>query len=124
MTLLAQRKSIVALISEACDGGARLAAACAQVGIATRTIQRWLQPRLPEGDQRVSGQRRLVTPHNKLTEVERKAVMDILNSAEFKDLPLSQIVPRLADQKIYLASESTTLRRICAMSCRRLQIIR
>lgn len=69
-----------------------------------------MQPRLPEGDQRVSGQRQLVTPHNKLTEVERKAVMDILNSAEFKDLPPSQIVPRLADQKIYLASESTMLR--------------
>lgn len=110
MTLLAQRKNIVALISEACDSGARLAAACAQVGIATRTIQRWLQPHLPYGDQRTSGQRRLVTPHNKLTEVERKAVMDALNSAEFKDLPPSQIIPRLADQQIYLASESTMLR--------------
>ena len=110
MTLLAQRKNIVALISEACDGGARLTVACAQIGIATRTLQRWLQPQLPQGDQRVSGQRRLVTPHNKLTEVERKAVMDVLNSAEFKDLPPSQIVPRLADQQIYLASESTMLR--------------
>lgn len=110
MTLLTQRKSLVALISEACDGGARLAAACAQVGMATRTVQRWLKPRLPEEDQRVSGQRRLVTPHNKLTEVERKAVRAILNWAEFEDLPPSQIVPRLADQKIYRASESTMLR--------------
>jgi transposase InsO family protein len=110
MTLLAQRKNIVALISEARDSGARLTVACAQIGIAQRTLQRWLRPQLPEGDQRVSGQRRLVTPHNKLTEVERKAVMNVLNSAEFKDLPPSQIVPRLADQQIYLASESTMLR--------------
>lgn len=36
--------------------------------------------------------------------------MATLNSDEFKDLPASQIVPRLADQGLYLASESSMQR--------------
>jgi putative transposase len=38
------------------------------------------------------------------------AVMRLLNSSEFKDLPPSQIVPCLADAGQYLASESTMYR--------------
>lgn len=33
-----------------------------------------------------------------------------MNSLEYKNLPPTQIVPRLADQGIYLASESTMYR--------------
>ena len=58
-------------------------------------------------DRRQAGLRRAVTPHNKLTDDECAAIMTIMNSHEFKDLPPSQIVPRLADQGLYLASEST-----------------
>jgi putative transposase len=36
--------------------------------------------------------------------------LGVLNSEEFKDLPPSQIVPRLADLGIYVASESTLYR--------------
>lgn len=61
-------------------------------------------------DRRQAGLRRAVTPTNKLTPIERDAVMTIINSAEFKDLPPSQIVPRLADQGLYVASESTMQR--------------
>ena len=36
--------------------------------------------------------------------------MRVLNSDEYKDLPPSQIVPRLADKGLYVASESTLYR--------------
>jgi transposase InsO family protein len=61
-------------------------------------------------DRRQSALRQTVTPHNKLTPQESEAVLAVINSEEFKDLPPSQIVPRLADQGIYLASESTMQR--------------
>jgi transposase InsO family protein len=67
-------------------------------------------PKTPCADRRQSGLRQAVTPHNKLTHQECEAVMAVLNSAEFKDLPPSQIVPRLADQGRYVASESTMQR--------------
>ncbi len=58
-------------------------------------------------DRRQSGLRQAVVPHNKRTEQEVKNLLDTINSDEFKDLPPSQIVPRLADRGCYLASEST-----------------
>lgn len=50
------------------------------------------------------------TPANALTEVERHAILSLCNSPEYADLPPSQIVPRLADQGCYLASERTFYR--------------
>ena len=47
---------------------------------------------------------------NKLSEAERQAALELLNSEQLKDLPPSQIVPRLADQGLYVASESTLYR--------------
>ena len=49
-------------------------------------------------------------PKNKLTEAGRQDVIDIVKKDEFVDLPPSQIVPKLADQSIYIASESTIYR--------------
>lgn len=42
-------------------------------------------------------------------------MLAVINSDEFKDLPPSQIVPRLADQGLYLASESTMQRLLRSM---------
>ena len=54
-------------------------------------------PDKPVGaDRRQTGLRQAVTPHNKLTAQECEDVLAVLNSDEFKDLPPSQIVPRLA----------------------------
>ena len=61
-------------------------------------------------DRRLSGVRRGGVPHNKLTPQEIQRVLQCINSDEFKDLPPSQIVPRLADRGCYLASESTMQR--------------
>jgi transposase InsO family protein len=42
--------------------------------------------------------------------VERQRILSVANSREFGHLPPSQIVPRLADRGIYLASKSTMYR--------------
>jgi putative transposase len=154
MTTTAQRQNIVSLIDNACKSGARMHIGCKQIGLACRTLQRWVRPhaksisdalaptlaralelapaptmtappacasqgapetplvgvRPASADHRQAGLRQAVTPHNKLTPQECEAVLAVINSEEFKDLPPSQIVPRLADQGRYLASESTMQR--------------
>ena len=47
---------------------------------------------------------------NKLSEEERKMLLNTINSELYRDLPPSQIVPRLADEGVYIASESTIYR--------------
>jgi len=61
-------------------------------------------------DRRLAHLRRPVIPRNKLTPDECAAILKVINSDEFKDLPPSQIVPRLADQGLYIACESTMRR--------------
>ncbi len=50
------------------------------------------------------------TPANKLTKVEQQAILDICNEERFASLPPSQIVPMLADEGVYLGSESSFYR--------------
>ena len=45
-----------------------------------------------------------------MSERERERILDTLTSPEFRDLPPGQVVPRLADEGIYLASESSMYR--------------
>ena len=110
MTCPEQRQTLLQLIRSACTAGARLRPACAQVGLSERTVQRWLRPEWPDGDRRVAGLHERGAPANKLSQAERDVVMQIVNGDEFKNLPPSQIVPRLADQGRYVASESTLYR--------------
>lgn len=49
-------------------------------------------------------------PHNKLTSDEEAEILKTCNQAEFKSLPPSQIIPKLADKGVYIASESTFYR--------------
>ena len=110
MIPLLQRQTLLGLIKTACKSGARLAKACAQIGLSSRTVQRWQHPDGQGGDCRKSDKRRSGVVPNKLSEAERQAAIELLNSEEFKDLPPSQIVPRLADQGRYVASETTLYR--------------
>lgn len=97
---------MLSLLEEAVAAGARLSAACHILGVSTRTIQRW---RVQDGgeDER-HGPRS--EPGNKLSQVERQEVLDVATSAQFRDVSPKQIVPTLADQGRYLASESTFYR--------------
>ena len=102
------RELAVELIQEANLNGARLAKACTELNISVRTYERWVSDDGIKEDQRPYMQR--PTPKNKLTEEERQEVIETTKKEEFVDLPLSQIVPRLADDSIYIASESTFYR--------------
>ena len=106
MTSPTARAEIVAMIAQAMDDGAGQGSACAIVGLSPRTLQRW-QLAGTEPDGRTT---RIQNPLNQLTAPEREQILTIANSVEFGQLPPSQIVPRLADQGIYVASESTFYR--------------
>ena len=85
--------------------GARQKPACEIIGITTRTLQYW----------RIGGvtdQRQIVKkePANRLSEQERKNILAVCNSEEFRNLPPKQIVPALADRGVFLASESSFYR--------------
>jgi len=100
------RQRILALIKEATQAGARLEVAARLLGLTVRTIQRWRNQ--GGGEDRRSGP--LSEPANKLTQEERKQVLSVANSAKYRDLSPKQIVPRMADGGLYLASESTFYR--------------
>ena len=102
------RQTAVALINEAITAGARRAIACAALEISDRTLRRWTKDGQIHADQRPLVPR--PEPANKLSASERAAVLDLCNSTEFASLPPSQIVPKLADQGRYLASESSFYR--------------
>ena len=102
------RTKAVALIDEARAAGARLKPACDILGISERTYQRWTEDGQIQEDQRPITIR--PTPKNKLTKEEREDVVKTVNAPEFADLTPHQIVPKLADEGKYIASESTIYR--------------
>lgn len=97
---------ILDLIAEAQGAGARLIPACRVVGLTARTIERWR--RCPDGeDQRRGPHQR---PGNALTPTEENELAKILTSERYAGLSPKQLVPQLADEGLYLASESTIVR--------------
>ena len=100
---------MIALVDEACEGGARRSQACQVVGISVRTLQRWREP----GEVKADGRQQAAAcrePANKLSEHERQQILEIANAPQFAALPPSQIVPTLADRGLYVASESSFYR--------------
>lgn len=108
MTVLEHRKHCIELISEALEAGARLHKACALIGIDPTTFRRWRQGNDVREDQRPLAVR--PEPSNKLSVEERECLLAVFHQPEFQSLPPSQVVPRLADEGVYLASESTCYR--------------
>jgi transposase InsO family protein len=98
---------IISLIDEAVASGARRWRACETVGLSCRTVERWRAQGLDSDDRRHGPKR---NPKNKLSDQERKKVLSIANSPEYRDLSPKQIVPQLADKSTYVASESTFYR--------------
>jgi putative transposase len=97
---------ILGLIDEAVQGGARQSEACHILGLDRRTVQRWRS--LGIGDDGRAGPR--TRPTNSLSADERRKVIEIATSPEFRDSSPKQIVPTLADRGEYVASESTIYR--------------
>lgn len=100
---------MIDLIEEACAAGARRDQACEVLGLTLRSVQRWRE----EGEIKVDGRKaaaQLRTPANALTPTERAQILTVVNRPEFADQSPKQIVPQLADQGEYMASESTLYR--------------
>ena len=102
-----------AAIAQARAAGARLGPACAVAGLTPRTLQRWRQ----EGALKADARRRehrpegaLRTPANRLSQASATRSWRWSTSRAFAHLSPHQIVPALADQGRYLASESTFYR--------------
>ena len=71
-----------------------------------RTLQRWqVGNGLVAGDLRPFAVR--PTPAHALSTDERAQVLQVANEARFADVPPARIVPVLADESVYVASEST-----------------
>ena len=97
---------ILAALGEAQRVGARLHAACSVIGISARTIERWRnRPGIDDG--RCGPRRR---PRNALSSAEEAHLVTVMTSARYGHLSPKQLVPRLADEGMYLASESTMYR--------------
>lgn len=79
--------------------------ACQTIDISLKTWKRWQKS---DGDRRHTAIRK--EPANKLTEEEISLILNICNQPKYASLPPTQIVPRLADEGVYLASESTIYR--------------
>jgi transposase InsO family protein len=106
MTGLEDRRELAQDIEQAHRAGARLRAACEAAGISVRTLLRWkAQDGLVSGDRRPLAERAL--PDHALTPAERERVLRVANEPRFASMPPARIVPTLADEGVYLASEST-----------------
>ena len=109
MTRLEDRQILVRDIAQARGEGARLGPACAVAGVDARTLQRWKAgDGLARGDRRLDADRPV--PSHALSEAERGRILAAANEPRFADTPPARIVPALADEGIYLASESSSHR--------------
>ena len=103
---LEDRQALARDIHAAHAAGARLKPACEIAGIDLRTLQRW-----QAADGLVSGDRRPQAvrprPSHALSDAERAHLLAVANEPRFASMPPARIVPMLADEGVYLASEST-----------------
>jgi putative transposase len=104
------RALVLDLITEAVTAGTRAAPACAVLGLTPRTLRRWRA--LAGGDSGLVDRRTCTprVPANRLSPEEQEAILTVCNAPEYRSLPPTQIVPRLADRGVYLASESSFYR--------------
>lgn len=103
------RTRLLQCFDDAVAGGAARCKAAELIGLSQRTLKRWRQ-----NDGTVLVDRRPqtepVTQEHQLSAAEEVAILATCNQREYRSLPPSQIVPRLADKGIYLASESSFYR--------------
>jgi transposase InsO family protein len=109
MIALEDRCNLAQDITDARDAGARLKQVCDVAGIDVRTLQRWnAHDGLTKGDGRPAAVHS--TPSHALSVDERAKLLSVANEARFCAVPPARIIPMLADEGVYLASESTLAR--------------
>ena len=100
------RQTIIAGVNEAMRDGARQSAACEVIGISAKTLQRWEQPDNVQ-DGRLDAHHQ---PSTTFTPSEREQIIRVANEPGYAALSPSKIVPKLADEGRYIASESSFYR--------------
>ena len=106
---LEDRQALARDIDVAHGAGARLHLACETAGIDERTLQRWKARKgLVAGDGRPQAVR--PPPSHALSQIEREQLLAVANEPRFAAVPPARIVPMLADEGRYLASESSFAR--------------
>ena len=106
MTRLEDRQILIDQIAEARANGARQAPACVLAGIDPRTLQRWRKnDGVTRGNRRPDAIR--PAPSHALTAEEQARIVEVANEARFAETPPARIVPVLADEGVYIASESS-----------------
>lgn len=106
VTAQIDREHLLELVHDAHSAGCRKTEACKVLNLCPRTFQRWTKKSCQQ-DGRLGN---TFSPKNKLTDAERAKILEIANQKEFAKLSPEQIVPKLADQDIYVASESSFYR--------------
>jgi transposase InsO family protein len=99
------KEQVLSSVIEAVEGGARKKAACQMIGLSVKTLENW-QKRGVE-DKRKDATK---TVPRKLSKEEKDKILEVCNSPRFKDKTPHEIVPILAQEGIYYASESTIYR--------------
>lgn len=106
MTSSPDRQRILSLVDEAIAAGARPASCWRLLGISQRCARRWRRDQL--GDRRPGANR--PPAGNALDHDERRRIVEIASQPEHASRPPAQIVAALADEGVYVASESTFYR--------------
>ena len=109
MNGLEDRQALAQDVEAAHSAGARLQPACKVAGIDPRTLQHWnAREGLTTGGGRPQAVR--PTPGHALSPAERAALLAVANEPRFASVPPARIVPMLADEGVYLSSESSMAR--------------
>jgi len=110
LTSAFQRLKAIDLLSEAHAAVAGLLSACSEIGICLRTLKPWRKACLRDcgGHDCRKCSPRLVS--HRLSEEERQRILLTCNLSEYASLPPGQIVLTLADQGLYIGSESSFYR--------------
>lgn len=101
-----ERLECITLIDEAVQAGARIEQACEILEVSPETLRRWQSNPLRE-DERAGP---LTPSPASLTEAEKTMIAEIVSSLRFRDKSPWQIVPALADEGRYVASEASFYR--------------
>ena len=111
MISASDRENAVLLINEAIKSGASCKKACERLGITERTFYRW-KKRKADTDSYEDGRPHAdhSNPANKIPAEIRREIINICNRPEYASMAPCEIVPALADEGIYIASESTFYR--------------
>lgn len=106
---MTERTRLLAWFDEAVATGARRFKVAELMGLSQRTLKRW---RDAAGKVLEDGRPGALKPEQpkQLTREEEDRILIICNMLEYRSLPPSQIVPKLADLGVYVASESTFYR--------------